>query len=456
MYLDKLWISVTLLAVFGAMGILFATYIARVSGRILNFRSLVIFSYVIVLIFSGLAHASNDSLSDAGFVTLNTDSQAFYFASLMAIAGLIGLCLGCLVNFPSRRMRASRQAGTPFTLGREGVLLLSVGILLIPVTLYATYIMRQYAQSVTGDRIVSVGEGYARYSFLSNWFTWAISFTAIGLLSTRLRKSRLLSSMVVGLAAFVIAGSLAWNGGRSIILLMTFPLIITLLPNLRGMKWVLLPFGGLALLSYIVEVSNRRLGTSEGMDLIGWLDWQWGRFSMLGWSRAQVSEGGLLWGETLWSGIRSVLFGIFGFLGVNGQEPNLYSVTQITGSSILNDVSSTFIVPGVVAELYLNFGFFGIFMGMLLLGQAARWVDIRFFSATSAGQALAFAYIGSLLVFRTVSSDFGALISYMILTGAPVISMGWVCGLLHARRNKSHGRLTPGLMTRSSGAVGGG
>jgi len=417
-------VAVLVLVVAGISGTTVAIHIAIVLKRAVNFRSLIIGMYLLVFVASGIVHVGVLGGTNRGYVDLlavsNRDTLSL---PIWATAlGLAALCLGTL-----RSLRRDPKQGYP---SRNLAQLPKLGlfwsaILLLPPTLFALTQMNAFAESAVSDRIISLDGGMARFGFLSQWFTWAVSFLALWLVSTKCGRSvwRIALLLLGSIAAIVL--SLSWTGGRAIALMMCLPLILTFWPLLGRIR-VLLAIG-LAVTGalYSAAITTARTANYSLSDFgVGSaVDWELGRFSMMGFAQNYVEQNGLLWGETLAAGILSVPFGILKILGLGGGLDLPRSITEVSGQSILGSSSLTYVVPGMGAELYVNFGLVGTCLGFYLLGRAVSIVDGRFAAAEFIPLKFALAYVGVLLIFCTISSQSGAIFNYAFFTGLPVMIM---------------------------------
>ena len=64
--------------------------------------------------------------------------------------------------------------------------------------------------------------------------------------------------------------------------------------------------------------------------------------------------------------------------------------------------------------------------GLALLGIFCGWVDNRYARQVNVVRALLFAYIGSILVFWTLTADSGSPLAYFFCTGAPLIALALI------------------------------
>jgi hypothetical protein len=422
MSFDNTEVQVAVLAIATIIGIMVAVHIARRLRRLLNFRTLLLFNYVLVTSVSGMAHLTNNAASRVGYFDVRSAASS-ESATISTCVGLISLCVALLHKLPRAQKGVDGSLASKSPTIAERRFLLYLSLLLLPLTIWATFIIQDYTAQLDSERIVAIDGGMARYSYAAKWFAWAASFAAIWILSTKLGKNRLFASMTVAVCVLSIVGSMAWSGGRSIVLVMVFPIVLVLLPKLRGMTWILWPIGVASFANYIINVSLLRGGSADTHTFRSWLDWQWGRFSMMGWADEQVTDGGLRLGETFASVAVSLIGGILRLAGFQLDKFGWVSSTQLAGNSLRGD-NTTWIVPGLNAELYLNFGLIGVAVGLYALGRVVNWMDSKYAHAPTITLRLTYAYIGTVLVLRSIPSDSGSIPAYLLYIGAPLLLAG--------------------------------
>jgi hypothetical protein len=227
--------TVLVLITAGLLGVSVAIHIAVVLKRALNFRTFIIAMYLLVYVASGVVHVSRLGGTNRGYVDLlgvsNVDTLSL--PTWATVLGLAALCAGTLRSLrmdlepvqPSRVLARMPKRG-----------LFWAGLILLPPTLFALTQMNSFAATSVSDRIISLEGGMARYGFLSQWFTWAISFLALWLAASKWGRSswRVATLLLGSIAAIVL--SLSWTGGRAIALMMCLPLILTFWPLLGRLK----------------------------------------------------------------------------------------------------------------------------------------------------------------------------------------------------------------------------
>ncbi|MFI7744667.1 hypothetical protein [Kocuria rhizosphaericola] len=416
-----------------AVGVISAGLFAIRSRRLFNFRSLVLINYTAVLPISGLAHLLGGRLADTGHYDIRATPEALAAAVWGTVIGLVSLLVG--LSLQSRRYSKKIVKNMPLsrlTPGEKRVLLAVVAIL-VPLGLFASMQMQRYANSTGQTRIIEADGLYVAYTYLSHWLVWGISLGAILVINLRWGKNRAVVVVALLVAVLGITSALAWSGGRSIVPTMALPVIMILFSRLRGERMLLGLLGMVGASIYIGNQTSRRLGPSAGFDIVAWLDWQWGRFSMLGWAHNEASEGGWLLGETLAASYSQFLASIFRLVGITLELPEWRSVLELTSETILRDRDAVYVVPGLMAELALNFGTIGIVAGMLLIGIAVGWVDGAYVRSSSYTTRLLVAYLGSLLIFRTFTAESAAFPAYVLYSGLPLVAVAVASAYLRKR-----------------------
>jgi oligosaccharide repeat unit polymerase len=388
----------------------------------LNFRTLLLLNYVLVVDVSGIVHLSAVPDAPRGFYDLLADIgdpgiELGVYASFLGLAGLVVASLQKLPAAPAKDVSLS----APWLVREEKFLVAFLVLALVPLGIISTMQLQAYADASGTERIIALTDGNARTSYFSNWLTWGVSFLAVAVAGSRAGRGRLMVFLVGAGATLAITAALAWTGGRSIIIVMVLPIVLVLLPRLRGVRWLAVPAAAVAAASYMISISQTRSASTGGFNFATWLDWEWGRFSMIGFAQKSMEVHGPLYGETFLAGLSNVFLGIFRLVGMYIPNPDLRTSTELSGELILSSSDQLYVVPGLTAELFLNFGLVGVALGFYFLGRITSWADRKFLEAPTVLAKLTFAYVGTLLVFRTVAADSGSILSYLIYSGFPLI-----------------------------------
>jgi hypothetical protein len=415
-------------------GFLCCRKIAKVHGGYANIKSLIILNYIAVQAISGIVHLSGSG-SRGYYDLLAQGPTTTLIAVVNCVLGMTALCVACMhARVPDRQRQAASH--TRWLTGSEIRVILFTLMLITGPALNAMLMLSSYVTEIEATRVISLEGGMARYGFLAHWIVWVISFVALLLVGRKERPWPLATVTVVVVAVFLIAVSLRWTGGRSIVLLMALPLILTMLPRLRGFYWLFVPIMCAGLLLNAATISQARsdaLVNGQGVKIVNWLDWEGGRFSLSGFAVDYVNQYGLLYGETFWNGIATVAIAPLKFAGFPVSELGLSSSVQLTGDMLLGDRDITYIVPGLNAELYLNFGLLGVLIGYYLLGRICGFVDILLSRAGEGLEWFALCFVGAVLVLRTISADSGSMYIFIFYMGLPLLACTFVARWLRRR-----------------------
>jgi hypothetical protein len=417
------------LAVLSAIGATAALVIARRVG-FFRFRVLLIASYTGINLVSGIAHLFNSQNQDRSvrvyFDAVNSlDADQLDWTIVIAGIGLFALCAGAFIGLPAKPLGPRRPAPLPaYDRAMIPVLLLVI----TPISLIALVRIREYAATldVFGGRIISTSGGFARYAFLTNWAVWAVSLFIIWYAYTRwgMRANSTTAALLLLAGGVAIAAVLSWSGGRALAIVMTVPVVLVVLPLLRLSRFSLILFGSAVALIYMVRIqvltsgrlSNSRLTSGPAE----WLDWEWGRFSMLGFAVQHKEVYGALGGETVVNGLARFVDGFARLAGAGPTEYDSRMAMEVAGEYLLNSSSAIYVVPGLVSEMYMNFGSLGVVFGMGGLGLLCGWVDAKVEASQTAVIQLFWAFVGAITVY-SVGLDSGFPLPNIVWTGFPLI-----------------------------------
>lgn len=437
-------ISTILLALTAIVGSYCCYIFARRSGSFANFRTIVLANFLIVQPLSGIAHLREWGSTRGYFDLLNYPDDYILQATIAAILGMVFLTLGARKPLPQELSPDISNKRSFWATRRDPTIVLLVVLLFGPISLYGLVQMNAIAGGLGTARVIALDGGAARFSFLSHWFTWVVSLTAMLAIYRLPRNKPHFVLFVLGVAVALIAASLSWTGGRSILIVMCLPITLFALPYLRGVRTLAIIIGAVAFIGYAViisEVRSSSLVSGTGVNFGNWLDWEWGRFSIVGTSLEFVRGNGFLNGQTFLAGLASVAYPILGMLGIQTGSLNLLTSTDISSRVLFGNFDSIYVVPGFTAELVANFGLFAVIPGYFLLGRAAWWVDASLRKHTGGLQEILLFYIGSLLAFRVIAADSASILFYLLYSGGPLLlvnlmSFVWAGGL---RRRKQTG-----------------
>ena len=170
-------------------------------------------------------------------------------------------------------------------------------------------------------------------------------------------------------------------------------------------------------------VSQSGMTTSQFVtnQIAGVFDWQMGRYPTISLAFDMVGRFGHASGSTLWQGLAMTINAPATLLHVPLKVPEPTAMTALVGQYIYEDPTINGVVPGTLAELYLNFGVLGVIGGFFVIGRIARYCIAATHSAANMGTLLLSFYILTLLCVWTIPQT--ATIGFYLLAtrGLPIL-----------------------------------
>lgn len=422
----------------------------RTTKRVLNLYTLALFNYMMVQPISGLSHLLDWGQS-RGFYDLVARGGDDYVgvSTLATVLGLVAMLIG-FERAP--RPFEDRVSRNPWQSPYDPLILGTIIIIMVPLCLYSIQQIYAIRDALATSRIIALKDGNARFAFMSQWFVWVVTFAA-GLILIRLQiKSKMVTLFIVGCATVCIVSAVFWSGGRSIILVMVLPLLIYAEPRLVGVRAPVFIFGSLGMVVMSAVISNARavgMVNYTGFDMGNWLDWEWGRFSIIGCSLDYINMFGYLMGETFIGGFLWAISPLTSMIGLPINVNNFTFSYNVTSRILFGNYDFIHVVPGLTAELYMNFGQIGVFAGYAVLGRCIAYAHNKIRTTHGFVDQIMWNYIGILLVFRTIPADSASIWSYFLMGGTPLYVtsglshlMNWVTG------SGKTGRIQPAVRAR--------
>lgn len=424
------WLCIVLLALLASAFSLMALKLLRGNhGKRLWISGIAMANFAVLLPLSGVVHIAQIPGVGRGYYDLMKDPSG---DSALAATIISIICGGALLSgwlLADRRPKRRRQieigaVGARANSPLSTYLLIGFAILLLPMTIAAHNKMEAYATSNSIDRVITVPKGDATYFYLASWLPWTLTFIAVAILATRFGRSPVFVALVTAVTVGLISYSLSWTGGRTLALLMALPLIAITVPRLGKLRIPMLVGGSLALAAFLWQVTQARVGgRQESASVWSWIDWQWGRFSMVGFGHDFVAAHGHLGGQTLAFDVMNPLGAIAAFVHIPFPSVAGMSSLNIVSGSLVGDYGTTRVVPGLTTEAYMNFGYLGVIVMAFILGYLVRWVDDKYLSVHDTVGQLFWAYIGGVLILRTLPLDLQSAVGSVLFTGLPIAAV---------------------------------
>lgn len=414
------------------------------TGSFLNGYTLVLGTFLLTYPLSAFVHLTGKDYVSLGFYEIaaldpHTQLHHVYLSLALVLFAQLALWIGLAPARPAaiaNNQELVRVRSTLLILA--GVVFTGVGI--AGTTLLFSGSSNALQDAATIDPGRQLAAGTARFAFMSTWLSWGIIFLLTAFLASRSRKShpRMTLALLIGGSACIFL-NLFWTGSRAENLLGILPLIFVVKKisprHFRSFASVIavgvlgiIVFETIArtttlLNSGIYFVSQSGMTTSQFVtnQIAGVFDWQMGRYPTISLAFDMVGRFGHASGSTLWQGLAMTINAPATLLHVPLKVPEPTAMTALVGQYIYEDPTINGVVPGTLAELYLNFGVLGVIGGFFVIGRIARYCIAATHSAANMGTLLLSFYILTLLCVWTIPQT--ATIGFYLLAtrGLPIL-----------------------------------
>jgi len=403
---------------------------------IFQFRLIGRLVFVVAYIVSGLSHLIYQDNYYRGFFDVGGAGYSnIYFMTILAIGYLV-FCYSQDYFYKSRNDYDGFVFGVYCVHKNRDQFILLFGVALVVLGLWANINLGSLVELDAISRNREMPPGSAKYVFLSVWFGWGVSFIFIYMID-RFRPSPYIASLLIIASIFLIVFNVIWMGGRSMAVLLVLPVWIVYQRNYSRGARMLAPVLGVLFIFYVILITQlRKFGYSvEETSLSQILDWEFGRYSMIGYAVDYVDRLGYLWGVGYYDALIRIVLSPFYFMGLGFDFVGSMNGTTvgIIGDDLFGgDVS--YVVPGAIPEAYMNFGFLGVVALCAISGSAFGYVDKKLSGQKiNSGMVLIYAYFGSVLAFNFINSTFLAFLNYIFFMGLPVVVL-MLRNLIYGRR----------------------
>jgi hypothetical protein len=393
---------------------------------LLNFSSILLLSvYCITFPISGISHFLTKSSLFRGYFDLakydqtNLPFETTLLSLVIEIALIIGVILSRNISILEKDLRL------PIHRSSKIVNLLLLG--LIPISFFALSIVTEFIDRSATKRVLFLDGGLARYFFISIWIVWPIIFFALYLLhTTRVRERTTRQFLLILVSAVLLFSALNWTGSRLLTLLFVAILILNSPQLSLKLRRSIVLFSPLVFVLYVYGTTMNRIEAfsygKNSFSISGLLDWQVGRFSILGATLKFNADEGILQGSTLVGSITQSISGVARLVGISifdKIEPNL-SVSQEFGVVVFSDPNNRYLAPGLIIEVYRNFGLSGLVLVSLATPVIVRWFYVRSRRNYDLFSNVIFTYFTIVFVFVVFLSSSESLIAYFFYYPFPL------------------------------------
>ena len=414
------------------------------TSSLINGYTLVLGTFLVVYPLSAFVHLTGSDYVSLGFYEIaaldpHTQAHHVYLSLALVLLAQLALWWGLAPARPPAPLNGSHMVRVRSTL------LVLAGIAFSVVGIAGTYLLFSRSGETLED-LASVAPareletGTARFVFMSEWLSWGIIFalTAFLVSQTSKRHPKLTLAVLIGGSACMVL-NLFWTGNRSENLLAVLPLIFVVKKiaprHFRPFACVIaigvvgiIVFETIARtttmlnsgLAYLIQggTSTRQFVSNQ---LAAVFDWQMGRYATISLAFDMVNRYGHAFGSTLIQGLIMTINAPATLLHISPKVPEPEAMTALVGKYIFEDPTINGVVPGTLAELYFNFGVFGVIAGFFVIGKIAKYCISVTHTAVDMGTLLLAFYVLTLLCVSTIPMTATLCVYLLATTGFPVL-----------------------------------
>ncbi len=408
-----------------AFYILKTVFIDGLKYGFINFTILIRVAFLFLYVISGICH----------LIYVNNYYRGFFdsdYYSLTNEGSLINIfaCLILYVHYLflvyfQNKLHVRKTQTLGLKLSNNNLLpLFTFGVLVAFLALLARYKLLGLMDLTEINRTRESVPGSAKFIIMSNWFAFGAFFIFYSILAKYKKLSNHVLIVIFILFAAAIVGNISWRGGRVVALLYTLPLLFLLLHYRPKIKFPLIVVSATALVLYIITITAiRKQGYDvESTPLSQVLDWEIGRYSMVAYGIEFVSKYGFTYGSTFIDAIIRIISSPIYFSGLGAEflSSSEGTLTSLVGLDIFGTRDITFVVPGILAESYINFSLFGALLLSYIVAKLSTFLDKNLINKLNAPfEYLLFVYIGSLLLLNFYNATSTSFLNYLFFNGLP-------------------------------------
>jgi hypothetical protein len=233
--------------------------------------------------------------------------------------------------------------------------------------------------------------------------------------------------ILISATGIILFIALRWTGSRLLPMLFLAVVILNAPQLSRKIRGIMVLLAPIFLGIYIYATTLNRIGTFDygknTFNFGGFLDWQVGRFSILGATLKINSDVGILQGSTLAGSLVQSVSGIARLIGITlfNDVDSYLSVSQEFGVVVFSDPNNRYLAPGLIVEIFRNFGLIGLILFSLLTPIITHWLYVKSFRKYNIISRLLFGYYTIAFVFIAFLSSSESLIAYFFYYPMPLI-----------------------------------
>ena len=321
--------------------------------------------FLIVFPISGLVHLNSETIIFRGYFDLIPYIETSLPLDTALLSIIIGFSLTLSVFL---QPQVSKKPASRNIIDLKNLRIIQCFmILLVFFSLYAFKKIETYLTQKEINRVLFLEGGIARFFYITVWIVWPILIFGSQFIHLKIIKSNFKRKLIFTVAVGVILHYiLNWTGSRLLPLLFFYVFIQIAKPFDRKESRFLILLTPVILSSYIYFTTINRISSlSYGKNIFkleSLLDWQIGRFSILGATLKYNSDYGLAHGSTFASTLIQAFQGFSRLIGIkiSGFGSDLLSISQEYGQVIYSNTNNRYLAPGLIVEFFRNYSILGI------------------------------------------------------------------------------------------------
>jgi hypothetical protein len=388
--------------------------------------------FLIAFPVSGLTHLMRPSRD--GYFSLH--QNGLQYLSIQGALMVLGLSVCITLFYASQKSFVITEKVQGYSTKRISTFMLVASLPLLVLGVLASQKLSSAIELQNFRRVIALSGGNARYAYLATWGVWGVIFLGSAILE-KLRLPKFSKFVVAGVTIFTIFQLLNWTGARLAPLIYAATFIIGNIRHLESARRLLIPIGVIGYFIFAVVTTNRRkMGYSgeQGFNILDILDWEAGRFSILGGSIWTANHNGYLRGESFVFTWNLLTEGIQKILDLPAQLEigNTQSISQALGNGLLGSDKVNYIAPGILVEMFLNFGFLGMLFSVSFCIILLNRIQYHYQNSPNNVSKMLYFYFGTSLISCLILSSSMSLLGAFVFNPVPIY-----LAFLYSRKERS-------------------
>ena len=385
-----------------------------------QFAVIFLISFLTAFPVSGFIHLLRPSTD--GYFSLH--QNGLQYLTTQAALMVLGLSVCMTLYYTNLKMPVITKKVEGYSARSFPTLMMIASLPLIALGVFANQKLSDAIELQNFNRVISLSGGNARFAYLAVWGVWGVIFLGSAILEKFLLP-QFGKFVVAGATVILIFQLLNWTGARLAPLIYAGTFIIGNMRHLKSGRRLLVPMGAVGYLAFAILVTNRRkLGYSGGQSFsfLDILDWEAGRFSILGGSIWTVDRNGYLFGDSFVFTWNLLTDGIQKLLNIPAllEIGNTQSISQALGYGLLGSDKVNYIAPGILVEMFLNFGFLGMLLSVFICIFFLGRIQFHYQNSRDIITKMMNFYFGSSLISCCILSSSMSILGSFVFNPIPI------------------------------------